>query len=163
MQKELINNPEILVMGFCTRANNTTQIHKIGELVAEYFSKGWAEKIPYRKTPGITISGFTDYASDEHGDYTYFIGEMVTHVELIEPLCAFTIPQGEYIKFTTSSGKMPEVIINTWRQIWQMSPKDLGGNRNYRFDYELYDQRAADPHHTVADIYIGVDTSINNG
>lgn len=54
------------------------------------------------------------------------------------------------------SGKMPEVVITAWQQIWEMTPEDFGGNRAYQADFELYDQRASDLANTSLDIYIGV-------
>lgn len=37
-----------------------------------------------------------------------------------------------------------------------MSANDLGGERVYIADFEIYDQRAADPSNAIADIYIGI-------
>ena len=51
---------------------------------------------------------------------------------------------------------MPEVVINAWQQIWQMSSNDFEGRRAYIADFEVYDQRAMDPANTSLDIYIGI-------
>lgn len=34
--------------------------------------------------------------------------------------------------------------------------KNFGGKRKYIADFEIYDQRAADPNNAVIDIYIGM-------
>lgn len=34
--------------------------------------------------------------------------------------------------------------------------EQLGGQRAYKADFEVYDQRAADPNSAVLDIYIGL-------
>jgi predicted transcriptional regulator YdeE len=44
-----------------------------------------------------------------------------------------------------------------WQKIWQMTAEEFGGNRSYKADFELYDQRAKDPQNVVLDIFIGVD------
>jgi predicted transcriptional regulator YdeE len=67
-----------------------------------------------------------------------------------------TIPNSRYQKFTTAPGKMPEVVVNAWQKIWEMTSEVLGGNRKYQADFEVYDQRATDPNHTILDLYIGI-------
>jgi predicted transcriptional regulator YdeE len=37
-----------------------------------------------------------------------------------------------------------------------MSPKELGGTRAFQTDFEIYDQRAADPENAQIDVYIGL-------
>lgn len=68
-----------------------------------------------------------------------------------------TIVAAQYQKFTTPYGKMPEVVINAWQQIWKMSSTDFDGKRAYQADFELYDQRASDPANMSLDIYIGIE------
>ncbi len=51
---------------------------------------------------------------------------------------------------------MPDVIVNAWKKIWEMSPKDLGGKRSYQTDFEIYDERAADHQNIVLDLYISI-------
>jgi predicted transcriptional regulator YdeE len=36
------------------------------------------------------------------------------------------------------------------------APQELGGDRRYATDFEIYDQRAQDPNNTILDIYIGL-------
>ena len=53
-------------------------------------------------------------------------------------------------------GKFPNVVIDTWQKIWQMSDEELGGTRSYIADFEIYDERSYDPANAVVDIYIGL-------
>ena len=109
-----------------------------------------------RKNPGITYCVYIEYESDFTGDYTYFIGEEVNSFENIPAdLQKLTIAPAKYQKFTTRSGKIPEVVIHAWQQIWKMSANDFDGERAYVADIEVYDQRAADPANASLDIYIG--------
>lgn len=161
MKKEMINKSEIKLIGITVRTNNKNemdpQTSKIGELVGHYFGQNIAAQIPNHANPGVTLSVYTDYDSNEHADYTYFIGEEVSSFDNIPSnLEKITIPATKYAKFTTPVGKMPEVVINAWQEIWKMRSSDLGGDRAYIADYELYDQRAMDPANTSLDIYIGV-------
>ena len=161
MQKELVNEPEIKLVGLTARTNNKNEMNpqtsKIGKLVEVFQAENLASKISNRKNPGVSFAVYTEYESNEHGDYTYFIGEEVSSFENnLSELQQLTIPAGKYQKFTTPKGKMPEVVINAWQQIWQMSANDLGGERSYIADFEVYDQRAVDPENTSVDIYIGI-------
>lgn len=161
MQKELTNKPEIRLIGLTIRTNNKNEMNpattKIGVLAGHYWGQSIAEQISNRKNPGVTFSVYTDYDSDEHGDYTYFIGEEVTSLENIPAnMQKLVIPTSKYQKFTTPIGKMPDVVISAWQQIWKMTPADFGGARAYIADFEVYDQRASDPANASLDIYIGI-------
>ena len=57
----------------------------------------------------------------------------------------------------TLPGKMPEVVISAWQKIWAMKPSDVGRTRKYIADFEVYDERAADPNNSIVDIYIGIE------
>ena len=131
---------------------------KIGSLVSAYFSNGTADAIKYRVASGLTYAAYTDFESNEHGEYTYFIGEAVSSFDHqdMSRFKTLTIPAGAYQKFTTETGKMPNIVIQAWQTIWQMTPAEFEGSRSYLTDFEIYDQRALDPDHAVVDIYIGI-------
>lgn len=161
MKKELITKLELKLVGLTVRTNNKNEMDpktsKIGELAGQFFGKNISNQIPNKTNPGITFSVYTKYDSNEHGDYTYFIGEEVNSFDNVSiDLQKLTIPGTKYQKFTTPQGKMPEVVINAWQQIWKMSAKDFEGDRAYLADFEIYDQRAMDPDNTVLDIYISI-------
>jgi predicted transcriptional regulator YdeE len=92
----------------------------------------------------------------EHGDYTYFSGEEVSSFDHIPDNRQKLVIPAKYQRFMTQSGKMPDVVIDAWQQIWKMSSDDRGGKRAYIADFELYDQRANDPSSASLDIYIGM-------
>lgn len=163
MHKEKANLPEIQLIGLSLRTNNASELNpasaKIGSLVGHYYMQSMAQKIPNRKKPGVTYSVYTDYESDMHGDYTYFIGEEVTSImNSPENMDIMIIPAAKYQKFTTPSGHMPNVVLDAWQKIWGMSDAELGGKRSYNADFELYDERALDPENTAVDIYIGIES-----
>jgi len=161
MQKELIDQSEIKLVGLTARTNNKNEFDpktaKIGELFGQFFGQNRASQIHHRKQPGVTFCVYTEYASDEHGDYTYLIGEEVSSFENVPTdMRMLIIPAAKYAKFITSSGQMPDVVIDAWKKIWAMSSTDFGGQRIYIADFEVYDQRAADPAFASLDIYIGI-------
>lgn len=162
MIKENIKQDEILLVGIQVRTNNAEEYKKLDgkifPLVRRYFHEALAEKIPHRKNPATTFCAYTDYESDHTGDYTYFIGEEVTEVseELLGEFEVLTIPSQSYAKFTTGPASMPAILENAWKEIWEMSPEKMGGERRYHTDYEIYDERAQDHENIVMDLYIGI-------
>lgn len=161
MKKELVNKSEIKLVGLTARTNNKNEMNpqtsKIGELAGRFWSHHMADQIFNRKNPGVTLSVYTEYDSNEQGDYTYFIGEEVNvFKDISADFQKLTIPAAKYKKFTIPPGKMPEVVINAWQQIWKMSANDFGGERAYVADFEVYDERASDAANASLDIYIGI-------
>jgi predicted transcriptional regulator YdeE len=166
MKKAILNMQEIKLqeiklIGLSVRTNNKNEMNpktsKIGELAGRYWGQNIAAQITDRKNPDVTLSVYTEYDSDEHGDYTYFVGEEVSSFEnMPSGFQQLIIPSAKYQKFTTSAGKMPKVVINAWQQIWKMSSDDFEGKRAYQTDFEIYDQRASDPSNTIVDTYVGI-------
>ena len=161
MKKIQIELPEIKLVGITARTNNANEsdpsLAKITPTMLKYFNEGLPVKIPHRAKTGTTFCVYTDYESDITGDYTYFIGEEVEAFETIpEGLETLVIPAQLYAKFTTEPGIMPNVVIEAWQKIWQMTPQDFGQPRRFSADFEVYDERAADPQNATLDVYIGL-------
>ncbi len=164
MKKVTILLPEIVVVGMKARTNNKLEMDiataKIPATTKKYFVLGWNEKNIYRKKPQRAYSVYTEYESDFTGDFTYFIGEEVTDVDKIpEGFSKIIIPSQKYVKFTNEvAGPMPKICIDMWQKIWQMTPEQFGGNRSYKADFELYDERAKNyPQDVIVDIFIGIE------
>jgi predicted transcriptional regulator YdeE len=161
MKKEIVDKPEMTIVGLKTRTSNVAEFDpktaRIGPILGEYFQENFPEKIENRKNPGVTLSIFTQYESDHQGEYMYYLGEEVSAAEnLSSSLETMTIPAQKYVKFTTNSGAMPDIEISAWRKIWEMSSSDFDGQRSYIADFTVYDQRAQDLSNAVVDIYIGI-------
>ena len=71
-------------------------------------------------------------------------------------MVAEKIPSGKFAVFTTEKGPAQKVVPKTWMTINSLPKTDVGGDRVYQADYEIYDERAADPTNMVADIYVGI-------
>lgn len=161
MQKTMTKISEFKLVGIKVRTSYKNeldwQIGKIFPCVQQYFHQSIAEKIPNRKKPGTTICAYIDYDSDYSGNYTYFIGEEVNSFDdLPHDLEKHIVQPQSYAKFTTEPGAMPNVVRDPWQKIWDMTSAELGGERAYIADFEVYDERAADHQNVVLDIFIGV-------
>lgn len=163
MKKQKIQLPEMKLIGLTTRTNNKNEMvnetAKIGKLASLYWGNQQANNIKHRSKPGVTYAIYTDFENHEYGDYTYFIGETVDSFES-QDLAHFkkiTVPASTYQKFTTTPGKMPDVVISAWQAIWKMKEGDFGGKRKYVADFEIYDDRVSDQNNAIVDIYIGIE------
>lgn len=162
MKKEKISFGEITLIGLTVRTNNSNEMNPETSKIAAHTNLYWSQKlvnnIKHRVAPGVTYCVYTDYESDEHGEYTYFIGEEVdsTNDQDLSRFETLIIPKCNYQKFTTEPGKIPNVIIAAWQALWKMNENDFGGKRKYLADFEVYDKRASDPSNAVVDIYIGL-------
>lgn len=161
MQKIVAVLPEFTLIGISARTNNKAEIEGNGKIVPSlqrYFGDQLFDKIPARKKSGTTFCVYTHYESDHTGDYTYFVGEEVSAVDQIpEGMERLVIPAQRYVKFTNGPGPMPAIVQEPWFKIWHMNDDELGGTRRYLADFEVYDERAANPLRTVVDIFVGVE------
>ena len=161
MNKNIQQLSEIKLVGITERTSNAREMNpetaKIGSAMQKFFGNSMQEQILRRKNPGTVFAVYTNYESDEHGHYTYFLGEEVNDFENIQQgFETLTIPGQTYVKFTSDPGKMPAVCINMWQNIWKMKAADLGGKRAYIADFEVYDERSQNPEHAILDIYISI-------
>ncbi len=153
--------PVIRLVGIKARTNNAAELDpataKIGITIQKYFEMGISEKIVNRLKPYSTYCVYTDYASDQNGDYTYFVGEETDPSAVIpDGMFECLIPAQNYIKFTNGPGIMPAVCIDIWQKVWSSTQNELGGIRTYLADFEIYDSRAIDPTNTTLDVYVGI-------
>lgn len=161
MKKTETRQLEKKIVGIKVRTNNKLETYslegKIFPIVKRYFHENIAKDIPNRVHPGTTFCIYTDYESDYEGDYTYFIGEEVKSFDDVPlDLETLTIPVQKYTKFTNGPGSMPDVVRKPWQEIWQMPPAELGRDRSYIADFEVYDERSRDHQNIILDIYIGI-------
>ena len=162
MEKNIEQLPEIKLVGITARTSNVLEMDpstaKIGATIYRFDQDGLQAKILNRKTPGKIFAVYTNYESDENGPYTYFLGEEVTFFENIAPgFETLIIPAQAYAKFTSNSGKVQEISIGMWQNIWQMGAAELGGKRTYIADFEIYDERCKDLNNAIIDIYVGIE------
>jgi len=129
----------------------------IGRQWQKFFQDGVLEKIP-NKHDGNIYAVYSDYASDRNGEYSLTIGAKVADGSPAPAgLVVKTVPAGKYAVVTSDKGPVAKVVTAAWQRVWDLEQKkELGGTRAYKADFELYDQRAANPQDAQADIYLGL-------
>ena len=147
------------VVGVAARTHNAAERNgngKIGEIWHNLLRDNLAAKIPNKLGIDL-IAVYTDYDSDHAGQYTYLLGLPVSSIKDVPPkFVAKHIPGGRYAVVTSNRGPVEKVVLETWQRIWAMSPGELGGMRSFRSDYEIYDQRSADPEKAQIEVFIGL-------
>jgi predicted transcriptional regulator YdeE len=147
------------VVGIAARTNNAKELSgsgRIGDVWQMFLRHNLAAKIP-NKVGLDLIAIYGDYETDHAGDYTYLLGVAISSIEgLPAGLTVKQIPRGRYAVISSDKGPVAQVVPNVWQRIWSMSDDELGGTRSYRADYEIYDQRAADPENSQIDVYVGL-------
>jgi predicted transcriptional regulator YdeE len=146
------------VVGIAVRTNNAAEAGGSGEIPKiwqRFVKQEIAAKIPNRADQDLIVVN-TDYQSDQNGEYTYLIGARVTSTDDIPPgLTLKEIPEGRYAVIPTDKGPFSSIIPKAWQRIWAMSAKELGGDRAFQADYEVYPP-GFDPQNAQITIHIGL-------
>jgi predicted transcriptional regulator YdeE len=157
-----IDEQPFYVSGYQVRTNNASEMNghgEIGKLWQRYFQENLSAQIPNR-TDNELIVVYSDYASDEKGDYNYLLGARVLSVDHLPAGMTFKkIAPGPYAVLTTAQGPLVDVLQSEWKKIWTMQPAELGGKRAFLTDYEVYDARSANPQQAQVEIHIGLQTA----
>ena len=147
------------VVGIAVRTSNAEQVtaaRPIGKQWERLFKEGVLAAIP-NKEDGNIVAVYSEYASDKDGEYTYLLGARVRKVESVPAgMTVENVPAGRYAVFTSERGPVEKVVVEMWRRVWETPKNALGGERTYRADFEVYDQRAQNPADAVVDLYVAV-------
>lgn len=125
------------VTGIKTRTNNKNEISgsqaKIGELWQQFY-----EKIADKLTEKSSVYGvYSGYESDHKGDFDVIVAANELSVEQPE-LHQIEVQEGDYLVFS-ANGKMPEVVIELWNNIWQyFESENCQHVRAFTTDFEFY-------------------------
>ena len=151
--------PGFYMAGLSTRTNNAAEMSgkgKIGNVWQSFLQPGLVSKIPNKLGVDL-IAVYTDYETDHTGHYTYLLGLPVVSAEgMPANLTLRHVSPGSYAVVTSRRGPIKEVVREVWQRIWSMSEKELGGERAFLCDYEVYDQRSADPENAQIDVYVSL-------
>jgi predicted transcriptional regulator YdeE len=145
---------EFQVIGIAARTTNAKEMTKDAAIPGQWerlAKDALLARIP-NKTDSSIVAVYTDYDSDKDGAYTFILGARVSSVAAIpEGMVARKVPAARYAVFTSERGPVTRVVYETWKRIWAAPLR-----RAYRTDFELYDERAADPQNAQISVYVGV-------
>jgi predicted transcriptional regulator YdeE len=151
---KVVEREAFWVMGIHARTSNEREMRPGGvipEIWNRFMKEGLPEMVPTRIGNAL-IALYTDYESNEHGEYTFAVGARVH--EGAEPgggLSLWRVPAGRYWNLATERGPVWQVVPAAWKRVWAES-----GDRTFQTDFEIYDERATDPSDAVVELYVGV-------
>jgi len=132
------------VVGRAARTSNAKEMSGQGAI-----PKLWMSMPPDRGR----IALYAEYESDEHDAYTFVLGSKAGQgLSAGAGMVMKKVPRGRYAVFTSEQGPIRKVVVETWMKIWAMTEYE----RNFVADYEVHDERTADPDNAIVDIYVGV-------
>lgn len=146
------------MVGISVRTSNAKerQESQIGKQWGRLMQENLLATIPQR-ADHHTIAVYTDYASDANGEYTFVLGARVNQADAVPAgMVVKRVMPGRYAVFTSERGPVQQVVVGTWMRIWNTPRTAPGGERAYKTDFELYDERAQNPAETVMEIHIGI-------
>jgi predicted transcriptional regulator YdeE len=153
------HHPGFYVVGIAARTSNANEMAgngKIGDVWYTFLQPDLVAKIP-NKIGVDLVAVYTEYETDHTGHYTYLLGLPISSAEALPSnLIVKHVPPGRYAVFSSGRGRITEVVQEVWQRIWAMSPEELGGTRAFQTDFEIYDQRTADPENAQIDVYVGL-------
>ena len=159
MEPRIVTQAEFTVIGIAVRTSNAKEMTAegvIGKQWARLMQEGLLAKIP-NKADAAIVAVYSDYASDHNGEYTFVLGARVTSAEAVpEGMVATKIFAARYAVFTSEKGPAAKVVPQVWMRINSLPKSAVGGDRAYRADFEVYDDRAADPQNAQVDVYVGI-------
>lgn len=149
MNYEIVFLKEKNVVGFSARTNNNSP--EMGKIIGGLWQRlympenvGKVNSRTNEKALGI----YTDYSSDECGDYTAMAGFEVADGKHQEGFDFVKIPSGKYAKFVVK-GNMITAVQEFWQKLWETELE-----RSFVCDFEEYQN--ADPENAEIHIYIGL-------
>lgn len=133
MNYEIVTLAEKKVAGYSARTNNASpDMGKIiGGLWEKFYSPNGYPTIP-DSAKGKALGIYTDYATDEKGDYTTMAACEVNTEDIPAELEVRKLPAGKYAKFIVK-GNMHTAVAEFWTKLWQMNL-----NRAFICDFEEY-------------------------
>src|SRR5262249_52458943 len=119
--------------------------------------EGIAMSIPNRTAPSRILAVYSDYESDANGAYSVLVGaEVNDSPEVPAGLVAKKIPRARYARIVSERGPIPAIVFGVWKRIWGMSAKELGGERAFGVDFEVYDERAHNRNDAQIEVYVSL-------
>lgn len=158
-EPEIIEISPITVIGLAVKTNNQLEATKDGEIVRlhEVFIKDHMSDQIDDKVDNHLMAVYTEYESDESGNYTYCLGHQVKDPEDMPKGCEIhDIPGGRYLKYPTERGLLHDVLPQAWQDIWRKTQEGaLGVRRAFNVDFEFhnYDDSLLE---SQVDIYLSI-------
>ena len=144
-----VHVPAFHIAGLSVRTRNRDETDpataRIGGLWDQFFSRSWERKLPGNARDGHIFGVYSAYESNEHGAFDVTAGVVTNPADQLddgagsEPGAVRVVPveAGNYLVFS-GQGAMPQMVIDTWGQIWRYFADNPQVQRRFGTDFEDY-------------------------
>jgi len=145
---------EKTITGISVRTNNKLESNPQKAVLPSFwdhfFENDLLEQIP-GKIPDSPIYGvYSDYNSKKKGTYTVTAGVEAYNLDRgIGDFETIKIEAGNYLMFK-GNGPMPDIVAETWQNVWNYFSKMSEFKRVFRTDFEVYSSQEQ------VEVYIGI-------
>jgi len=154
----VMNKESFQIVGISARTSNANEITaqaKIPQLWSDFYQQNVVGQIA-NAVNHVTYGLYSDYETDVNGEYSITLGvEVLAADEIPEGMFVKTMPAAKYLVFTSDKGPFEEVVVKAWQDVWAWFASS-GVERTYTGDFEMYDERCANPQEAQVDIYIAI-------
>lgn len=125
----------------------------IAQLWQKFMTENTLEAIP-NKVDNTVYSLYTNYEGDHTQPYTAILGCKVTSLENVPTgMHSQSFEGGEYIQLSAKGNLMEGLIVNQWKEIWNLDLK-----RKFTADFEVFGEKAQDPTNAEVDFLIAIES-----
>lgn len=151
MQKVKIEPFKLIGIGLRTTNENNQAAKEIAGLWQRFMGENIMAQIP-NKIDNTIFSLYTDYEGDHTQPYTAILGCKVENLDTIpEGMMGKSFDGGTYVKTTAKGDITKGLILDHWTKIFEM-----GLDRIYTADFEVFGEKAQNPSDAEVDFYIAV-------
>ena len=138
------------IEGLSVRTTNEIEFNSDTPKIANLY-QAFDEKVSVDYKKGYRAYGvYFDYESDASGEFSVLAGSNQMSEPVNPHLEKVSLQQGRYMIFN-GKGKMPEVVINTWSEVWDYFEREaVDYKRAFTTDFEYYKSE------NEVDIYIAI-------
>jgi predicted transcriptional regulator YdeE len=151
MNKVKIEPFKVIGISVRTTNENNRAAKEIADLWGKFMNEKVLDAIP-NKIDNTVYSIYTDYESDHTKPYTTILGCGVENLNNIPSgMIGKSFDGGNYVKLSAKGDLMKGLIVNKWKEIWEM---DL--ERIFTADFEVFSEKAQNPTDAEIDFLIAV-------
>jgi predicted transcriptional regulator YdeE len=145
---------EFYVIGLSVRTTveNGKVIDDVSQLWNHFLLNNIRDQIP-NKVDDTIYRIYADYESDHTKPFTAIIGCRVNNLDNVPGgFSSKTIEGGKYMLMTAKGKPADGIVLLEWMKIWNARKIP----RAYKADFEVYDEKAADPEQAEINIFVSL-------
>ncbi len=124
-----------MISGISVTTNNKiemTDSERIAPLWEQYTNEYVYTKTLNKVNDSSMYGVYSNYVSDYNGDYDVTVG-----VEISKAKNVIIIENEHYLVFS-KKGELPQIVLETWQEIWDYFENNDEYKRKYSIDFEKY-------------------------